>query len=484
MAGWGSVLPRPAPTAGRHALLASVAAIAVGSAIGFLEPTVDACLIASIAIVVVAPLILRASRGEFDVFEPYFFFALAYTAMFVIRPTAMAIKGDYVYAQSLTSVEPYFTAMLGMALLGAVAFVGGYHSDLGRRVAAFVPTPPANFRMDIAVRSVILTGLLGVALYTLYLASLGGLGQIALILAGRSPELRAATDGVAKYFFYGPLMLIPAAVIAIGLGVEQRSRLWIAGGVAAVGVILLLALPQGSRGTLMPLVLPLVVVPFLRRQRRPSLTFAVAAIVCGLAFSFVVLQGRNADAEGRENLGTTATSVLTKPWSIFQPITEGPDAEMAHALAAAMSVAPSQIPRQYGLSTFGDLLFRPVPRAVWPEKPRTPRQQVITELAPGRFAAGQANPEMSALLTPYLDFGVLGGLILAFYGVVARALFVWFKRSNASIAGQLLLALCLPFTVLGLRDSLTDTTMRLVFVVGPAILAFAVATRSGRRHTS
>jgi hypothetical protein len=134
----------------------------------------------------------------------------------------------------------------------------------------------------------------------------------------------------------------------------------------------------------------------------------------------------------------------------------------------------------WGETTVGDLVTRPVPRRLWSGKPEVPRTRLVKKLWPSQFATGNANPEFSTLLYFYLDLGTLGVIIgMAAYGVLFRLLYEWFLAGATSLWVQVLYALTVPFVVIGMRDSPTDTFMRFSLVVVPLIVILLVARRYG-----
>jgi hypothetical protein len=149
---------------------------------------------------------------------------------------------------------------------------------------------------------------------------------------------------------------------------------------------------------------------------------------------------------------------------------------MAPALAAALSVIPERLPHTYGRTIFGDLLLRPLPRALWPEKPQPPRRKLIATIWPVEFQRGTINVEFSALVYPYWDFGLLGVLAgLMAGGILARYLYEYLLVRGSTMHGQVLFALALWFVVIGLRDSPVDTVVRGVFVLSPVWLMYVLA---------
>jgi hypothetical protein len=154
---------------------------------------------------------------------------------------------------------------------------------------------------------------------------------------------------------------------------------------------------------------------------------------------------------------------------------------MAPALAAALSVIPSELHYRYGGAIFEDLVARPIPRSLWSGKPLPPKREVIAKLWPVESARGTIQPEFSALLYFYWDFGVIGVFVgMAAYGIGARLLYEFYRHRAHRLSVTVVYALLLWFVVIGLRDSPVDTIMRAFFMVAPAIVIFRFARQRER----
>jgi hypothetical protein len=435
-------------------------------------------LVAAIAVVLASPIIVRVARRRFDPFEPIVIGALAYGVMFVVRPASMLVSNHLAYdsPQRSTGVAPTFSEMLALALLGALAFVLGYELSLGRRLAGRLADPH-----DIDGRRVVAAalGAAGIAMlsFLLFLASSpSGFSTLTLIVHGRSAELSETIASTSFYVWFSFLLLIPATFVLLAVGLERRSKLLLFAGVALTGVYLFRTIPLGDRTVLLPFVGGLLVLYYVRRSARPSLTAMLAIVAVALVGSSFLsdLRGR-----GTRNESVSQTIVrAVHPARIASPFTSGPDSEMAPVLAAAVSVIPERLPHTYGSTIFGDLVTRPVPRALWADKPDPPRDKLIARLWPVEAQDGAINPEFSALLYFYWDFGAPGVVVgLLLYGIGARLLFEYFIRHRFSLAIQVVYSLALWFLIIGLRDSPVDTAVLVMFIVFPAWLVFRLAQK-------
>jgi hypothetical protein len=436
---------------------------------------VDATLVAAIGLVILAPIVRRIVRRRFDPFEPVVLFALAYGVMFVLRPAAMILRDERVYEgpRATLDVSAGFTEMLVLALLGATAFVVGYESGLGRRLARLHKPTGDEPPLPRLAGAAVLMGLLGALALVFALAWSGGMRAVGdVIRAGNTADLE--TGAASMYAWFLVLVTIPAALVLVRVALERRTMRLIGVASAFVALVLVQSVPFGSRITLLPFVGGLFVLVYLRRASRP----AVATLVIVGAFAFLAsiflsdFRGRATRDEGIAETIARATS----PSRLESALTRGPDSEMAPVLSAALTVIPEDLPHAYGRTIFGDLVVRPVPRAIWPGKPEIPRRELIATIWPVEFERGTVNVEFSALLYFYWDFGLLGVVVgLMVYGVLARYLYEYLLVRGPTIHGQVLFALALWFVVIGLRDSPVDTFVRGLFVLTPVWLVFALA---------
>jgi hypothetical protein len=442
------------------------------------------CLLSAMGGVLVAPIGLRLLRRRFDPFEPIVLFSVAYGVMFVVRPAAMIATHHLAYdgPRTSTDVSATFTKMLVLALLGAVAFVAAYEAPLGGRLASGW-RGLGDLGAPRVVVGALAIGLLGVGSFVAFLVSSSGLSGLSLIFRGRTAELSRDVAGTTFYLWYSFFLLVPATLILVAVGLERRRKVLLIVGLALGALFLLRTVPLGSRIAILPLVGGGLVFAYLRRGRRPR-------VVVLVAFALIALVGSAflSDLRGRGTRGESVAQTIvrsTRPHRIVEPLTSGPDTEMAPVLAAALTQIPKKLHYTYGRTIFGDLVSRPIPRALWSDKPEIPRDKLIATLWPIESKKGGINPEFSVLLYFFWDFGIPGvvaGVLL--FGLGARALFEYFRAYRKSAAVQVLYSLALWFIVIGLRNSPVDTLVQAVFVVLPAWIVFRVSTWRGVRFAA
>jgi hypothetical protein len=432
-----------------------------------------------VAIAIALPIASRVLERRFDPFEPIVVFALAWGVMFVVRPIAIVVRDDTnFYGVDIGSTLD--NAVL-LGLVGAVAFVVGYETSLGRRLAARAPAPVNGVRVDAALAWAVVFAAAGVAAFALVLLPAGGVASIRTFFGGRSAELNELIAGSSTYLWYGSLVVVPAALVAAAVAFsDRRPRVLLTAAVLLL-VALLRTVPTGNRVFLVVLVGGIVTFGFYRVKRRPGALVLGVGLVAALVVSGAVLTFRY--PETRDSLGSVVRGFATSPTRALRPLYEGPDAEMAPALAGALIVVPEQLPHRFGGATVGDLVIRPIPRQIWPDKPVAPGQEVTAEVWPVAVETGGFDPAFTPMLTFYWDFAVFGVVAgMAALGVLARFLREQLAANVDAFGAQLVAAAGLWFLVVALRHDTTLVTVWGLIVFGPLIGIARLARTNGRRQ--
>jgi hypothetical protein len=445
---------------------------------------IDILLISAIACVLVTPLCRRAIARRLDPFEPFVLFVLAYGVMFVVRPTIMVAEHTLVFDGPIRAldVSPHFTQMLLLALVGAVGFTVAY--ELPSKLGPSVRWDSVDREMHIdnvtdrrrLIHAAFVLAALGLLAFTIFAASADGFRTVSEIVHANKVAL-AAGEGTYRYLWLGFFVLVPASSVLFGLGLSLRHRTILASSALLALTVLFNAVPLGNRTVLLPLAGSLFVLYYLERGRRPSWrTLSMLAIIAVFLSPFLSdLRGRG--TRGEDVAATIAR--MSKPSRLAQPFTNGPDSEMAPALAAALSVIPRRLPYEYGRVIFEDLALRPIPRPLWSGKPAIPRDRLIAAIWPVEATRGALNPEFSILLYFYWDFGITGVFLgMAAFGMGARYVYEHFRLREHSLSSRVIYSLSLWFVVIALRDSPVDTVVWAAFLILPAWAIFRRARMS------
>jgi hypothetical protein len=439
-----------------------------------------AILIVGVAVVIALPIAWRVSRRRFDPFEPIVFFALAWGVMFVVRPAAILIRDDTIFWGVDIGAKVGAAVVLG--LVGAVAFVTGYELRLADRVARVLPSPPSGHQARFALPAAFVVAGLGVLALALLLLPTGGLDGVVTFLNGRSQALGELLQQSTTYLWWASLLVVPAALIGFALAFIDPRPATIVPALALIGLGLLRTVPVGNRIFLLSLIGGMVVFVYAHRGTRPRVVSICALLVVALFVSNVLMNFRYPESR---DLGAVVEGLAAAPGDVLTPLTEGPDAEMAPALAGALLVVPNQLPYRYGGATVEDLLLRPIPRQLWAGKPEPPGQEVTAVVWPGPRKLGGFDPAFTPLLNFFWDFGLFGVVFgMSLYGIAARLLYQYFLHHAENLTAQLLFGSGACYLVVALRHDTTGVFVQGVVLFVPIVAVFAVsswaAARKGR----
>ncbi|MCB8914442.1 MAG: hypothetical protein H6532_01215 [Thermoleophilales bacterium] len=451
--------------------------LAAGIATANLNLSLETALIVSTAIVVAIPIVLRVVSGKFDPFEPIAVFSVIYALMFVARPLYFDSTGETLFKIGSETVDfgPYVVEMQVAALIGAIAFVVGY--EVVTR-SAQKPRPRLTSISSISLKQgglvLCALGLVGTFFYLR--AFPGGYSALA---QGRSDQYHEISTQMNSYFYYFPDLLLPGAFIMLLVWLRTKDTWPLLVAVGSALILFAIRLPVGSRLGLLPLFGTPFVFWYLYRNKRPGIV-GLATVVLVLAIGWsLVLQNRY-QSTGLEQTSYVGSlkSIVEDPGQLLDPVTKDQDVAMAPGFASAMSVVPSELPFRYGLGMTEDLITRGVPRQFWAGKPLAPREKVISELWPKGYKKSISNPEFSILFHFYYDgwyVGVMLGMFLL--GLLFRAIRDLALSRPVDPLYLVAYALVLCNMPMILRDSVTDSVLRLSFSLLPLLIVGWWASR-------
>lgn len=422
------------------------------------------------ALTLAAPVLRRVWRNRLDPFEPIVLFALAYGAMFVARPASALVEDETLFWG--VDVMPTLSHALLLATIGAIGFVAGYEVRAGGRLAHRLPTPRAvNTR--IAALGAGLVALLGALGLMVFFRGLTLTESFDLLLRGRTTDLGALVNESSSYVWYASLLFAPSALVLIALTYKLRSVVLGVFAAIVLGIALLRIGPVGSRIVLLPLVGGVFVFFYLVRQRRPRSLLLISVGVLALLSSYLTLSLR--DPTDDTTLRSAVVELGQRPQAILDPVLRGADAEMVLALSAALTVIPDELSHRWGSATIVNLVVRPVPRELWASKPRPPGEDVVATIWPNLYPG--LDPAFSPLLVLYWDFGPVGVVLgMALFGILARALFEWFRLHRDSFVAQLVFAASVWFVVIGARNDPVDTLVFAGLFIAPVVAILTLAS--------
>jgi hypothetical protein len=455
--------------------LSAVAAAAILT----LQPSVDVALVIAIGLVCLVPLAARVIMGRFDIFEPIVAANVALIVMYVARPAAMLATSSQ-HAFKSYNITPHVRDALLISLAGAIAFQLGYGAPWATRVAARMPSGLGRWDVAMSVVFALALAALALLLFTAFLLHSGGLSLILQLIKGRNSAYDLLYRDSTAYFYGAPLLLWPASLVLFAVGLAARRR-----DVIVIAFILIVALGvfsggQGSRITLLPLLLSPAVYFYLERNRRPGALAIVVATY--LIFSVGVAYFREArTATARVDRTYELKQSITNPEYEYRQLLHGVDNDMFESLAVETIVVPSKI----GASPF-DFAYRtlakPFPRILWRGKPLSAEEQLTRTLYPWER---QRNSSSSGVIGSFYQAGLLPGVILGMLlvGCAFRIPWEYFRRSPATTS-KLMLVAALMFVPITLRGGLGETLSFALFSIVPLIIAARSCRRRELRETS
>lgn len=442
-----------------------IAAVAVWSASGE-----RAFLVALLAAVIPAPLAFRALRKRFDLFEPIVLAAIALFVMFVIRPSAHLFYGEMTYQGR--SLERSFNTALLIALVGVVALYCGYFMPVARTLARQLPSLPSALRGNSAIVFAGALMVIGMLLYAVYIGQVGGLDVARRLLSGRDPQTEILASQATVYFLYGQFLAIPAALLLLEAAATRRRALAAGlGALVACVSVMVVSGPRGDRMWLMLLGVSILVLQYMRKQRRPSARTVAVIGFATFAFGITFLADIRVSTARSASPSELFTQTARNPVRGWHDFVLGGDTEMFSIVALTAERVPSSEPHKPGI-TLVSLATNWIPRSLYPDKPRTADEEIFAMLLPTYFAYARAGPAPSVFGGFYYDSGlpgVVAGSILV--GILLRLLYEYLIVHPTGAGSRLLYASALPLVIVLMRGNPTDTIGRMSFVVLPILVA-------------
>lgn len=445
----------------------------LGSVPAWTSLTSEELLIVLIAALLCVPVIVRLLQRRFDPFEPTIIFVIAWGVLFVARPIGMLLTNSF--EVSTYQVRQGFAGMLFMAFVGAVGFLLAYALPAGTTIGRRLRVLPEPGSAGTAVGYGLIISLIGVLLFVVFIATSGGLGTLKALIAGRQENMIVFLQTSSTSYLSGALALtFPAAMLTFFFALRKRSLLLWMLGIAIAGIGLAVDGPVGIRGWILPYTGGPLILRYLIREKRPGITSLLVLAFIGISLNGFIVQARDSSTRSSTSMGDLFRANLTNAGDTWSRFVMGGDTEMPNLLSLEVIEVPSNIPFQNGTAT-GEVLVQPIPRAIWPSKPRAGDETLTQRLfvAPGLNSTARQYTPMGNF---YLDFGYVGALLgMAGLGLLARIHFEYFRANASNGAVQILYAATLLFLVVLLRGSVGDAAGRLVFIVPPLLLGLHLA---------
>lgn len=458
--------------------MALPAAAAAGLACGLLawwgadHPRV--ALIIVMGLIVPIPIVVRAVQGKWDPFEPIHLLALCFMVLYVARPIAELAYNITTYGDFLP--RPGFNLALLICIAGVSSLYLGYFINSGVRMAEKIKPLPLTWDRRRSVRYVLGVLVLSAMLTLLFAATIGGFGALVSLYSGRAGEKTFTTFFLTNaYVYQGPYLTIPASFIL--LAAWQQKKTFPVGLLlcATVGLALLITVPSGARTFILQLLLPLLVLFYLRRHRRPSMLGVVAAVLASIVGANIFVATRNVGQ--REPLGTAIVHAVTQPGDeIKRFMTAADPSEFSVLAIEADAIRDGKLEFHPG-ATVASVAVGPIPRKLIGTKPKSGLEHVTFGLFPATRAA-RASYGPSFLGDLYADAGFVSVTFFCFLiGVATRVLWEYFRRNQDNVGIQLVFAAMMPMFIILVRNSLPDILARSIFMTFPVIFCVLACSR-------
>jgi hypothetical protein len=444
------------------------ASVAAAAATARLEPSINAMLIAAIALSIAVPFTVRVARGSIDLLEPVVVAGLCFLVMYVLHPAAylsqvqtMSFKG-YDFSGRITWT-------LVLIACGVAAFQIGYATPWARAWASRLPSPRDHFDVQTTVAFAFGLAVLATLLFSAFLLHSGGMNALVNMLQGRSAAQNDYYNGSSAYFWAAPELFWPASLLLFALGITERRRRYVVWASVLMLPLAVFAGAQGARIVLLPLLATPAVYYFLARGKRPRTP--VLLVAAYLFFTLGIAYFRES-----RNAGDQVSRVTQIRQAVVSPqveyralIFDGVDNDMFDSLAVETLIVPSQLPIR-PLDFVYRTVAKPIPRIMWPNKPLEPEQLLTHTLYPRETARASSSSGLVGNLFLFGGLpGVIGGMMLI--GAAMRVPWEYFRRFRNSGTAQLLLASFLMFVPIMLRGGIGETLAMALFTFAPLLVA-------------
>lgn len=458
-----------------------VTSLGLGFAVAALRPSVDAILIAAIAAVCGTPIVNRMMNRRFDIFEPIVIANLALLVMYVGRPAGMLAGGSQ-HTFKGYNITSHVREALVLAFAGALAMQVGYASGWARRTAARLP--PTRGRWDVHAIAAFSGALVALALllFGVFLLKSGGVAVLVNLVQGRGGGQDALFRDSSAYLYAAPSLLWPASLLLFAVGFAERRRDLVYMGLVVMVPLAVFSAGQGSRITLLPLLLAPAVCFYLSRDRRPAILslLLVGYLVFTIGIAHV-RETRTASGLRVDRVEELKKAVVDPTYEYRQLFLHGVDNDMFESLATTTIVVPERFkasPVEFVYRT----LAKPIPSALWSGKPVSTEEQIAQTLYPREQE--RASSSAGIVGTFFLAGGLPGVIVgMLLVGWAFRLPWEYWRRFPTDSSSQLLLAAFLMFIPIALRGGVGDTLARALFGIAPLLLASRICQRSVSKTT-
>jgi len=434
-----------------------------------------ALLIDALVVVLCAALLLRFGRlahshpGTIYLFFHVYVVTLRLAALYLGAPTLFSTWGRGY--EPVTHDEIVRVALMADAALIVMTAAWLRASLMDRRRALALPPPDGNCAASLSLRDILPVVLVTLPIGILALTLFRDLVGVAVFDGASSGAAAESIDlDTWRSTSWPQITVAWAGLSLLALIYWYGFRWWL-----TVPILLYLLL-MGCQGyhryrVIIPIILLAQIYLDRRRLRWPPLRVSLPLITVALLFFPLKAIGRLAQGGASlDRVASAATAVLQGTYSRDQ---ESGDQQFLDQCALTVSLIDRNGKFYYG-GTYLPLLFSPVPRPWWPDKPGL--ADWLGELSIRRRPMNRLGMVPTLLGELYANFGYLGVLLLPYLVAywLGRAYFRAYRSSYFSVdrLGYLLLACNL---VQVYRDGLISVAIFTVINMMPLAMIVALA---------
>jgi len=418
-----------------------------------------------ILFILATPIIISIIRKKFNPFEPIIIVSLLYFIYFVFAPINDLITGNTIFFGH--DIAPAIPLGFIYVALGVLSMIIGYYLSFGKTVAKSIPSPKINPKLSIHYAMAL--GVFAFILLSFWIRG-GGSNWIRYLTFNQlGSSAIAGHDGFSSspfrnYLGFTMNWFIASFVILYVFVKRKRKILW-----CFFIAILIVFCTIGFRFRILILVLAPLVYYFLKVKRK-NINFRLIVIVI-IIFLIVGVFGAVRNGFRSGNIASysltfySSWNAFTRSLAIYQPF-------------LVMIKAIPKLHDYYWGSSYTYIFLQPIPRALWPDRPEAPQNDII------RTIFGSNKPVKSGVAYPnigefYANFGLIGIILgMFFFGIILRILFEYLNCYSENEWVLILYSITLPFLVqIVSRGYFVQSMVETIFIIGPVIIGMLLSSR-------
>jgi len=279
----------------------------------------------------------------------------------------------------------------------------------------------------------------------------------------RSRETQSTLISVSSYLWFTNYLLIVPALIRL-LRKDRTKRDQILGLImlyAPVGINIL----SGNR----IFIIPIIILHFLIYSMKQK-SLKLSTIFLLLLIVFIAISGLRNFRESADSYSSyNRLSFVEKQLTIFQ----GQDLAMLDNLS--LLVKSDARNSDFPFIDYINIFTRPIPRQIWPTKPRTFDQKLNDLLLPSEFKAGYGF-SFTFVGESFYQLGITGVLLVSYFFGVFLGICTKWTRNMGSSKLQIIGLISISLFIVFMRGSFSADAPRLIFSLLPVLLVSSTKT--------